>query len=103
MIRRPPRSTLFPYNDALPIYRGGIPGFDVAGGSDVFRGVSAQAAGRIYGGFGSIGERAGEAQRGSGGGGFGRGAGGRRVGAGVVSGAVDVTRCRFWWGHVVCG
>src|SRR2546426_4794650 len=57
MIRRPPRSTLFPYNDALPIYRGGIPGFDVAGGSDVFRGVSAQAAGRIYGGFGSIGER----------------------------------------------
>ncbi len=43
-------------------------GFDVARRGDVLRCVSAQTAGRIHSGVGGIGERAGEAQRHSGGG-----------------------------------
>src|SRR3712207_9496396 len=37
MIRRPPRSTLFPYNDALPIYSEAIVGTALDGETEVLR------------------------------------------------------------------
>src|SRR5437660_12859631 len=75
----------------------------MAGGGDVFRGVSAQAAGGIYGGFGSVGERAGKAQRASGGGVIGSGDAGGTVADEFVAGAVEVRAAAFWRRHVVGG
>src|SRR6266550_2788448 len=72
----------------------------MAGGGDVFRGVSAQAAGGIYGGFGSVGKRAGKAQRDSGGGVVGSGDAGGSVADEFVAGAVEVRAAAFWRGHV---
>src|SRR6266699_5159566 len=76
----------------------------MAGSGNVLRGVSAQAAGGVYGGVGGVGKRAGKAQRDPGGWFIGSGDGGGRAADEFAAGAIEVRAAAIGRRHVVrCG